>query len=114
MTTHYQTLRIPKEASGELVKRSYRSLVKVCHPDQFPSGSKAQGEAEERIREVNAAYAVLSNPRRRAIYDAKLNKEATPHPEPKPEHCDKCGKPTGYWHTSKNVALCRACGRAAT
>jgi curved DNA-binding protein CbpA len=109
MTTHYQTLGIPKEASAERVKRSYRSLVKTCHPDQFPSGSQAQAAAEERIREINAAYAVLSKPRKRASYDAELNKQASNHPHPEPEHCDKCGKPTGYWHRDRNGALCHAC-----
>src|SRR5207245_4374415 len=111
MTTHYHTLRIPKEASAERVKRSYRSLVKACHPDQFPSGSEAQAEAEERIREVNAAYAVLSNPRKRASYDAKLSPQAAPHPQPEPEHCDRCGKPTGYWQRDRNGASCHVCAR---
>jgi curved DNA-binding protein CbpA len=90
MRTHYQILGIPKEASADPVKRSYRSLVKICHPDLFPSGSKAQADAGERIREVNAAYAVLSNRAKRASYDAKLNKQTSFHQEPKPEHCDKC------------------------
>ncbi len=114
MSTHYQTLGIPKEASAEQIKRSYRSRVKACHPDQFPSGSEAHAEAEERIRAVNAAYAVLSNPRKRASYDAKLSKQPSPHSEPEPQRCDKCGKATGYWQTGKNVALCRACARTAT
>lgn len=112
MTTHYHTLRIPKEASAERVKRSYRSLVKACHPDQFPSGSEAQAEAEERIREINAAYAVLSNPHKRANYDSKLNPQAAPT-QPEPEHCDKCGKPTGYWHRDRNGALCHTCSGIA-
>jgi curved DNA-binding protein CbpA len=114
MSTHYQTLGIPKEASAEQIKRSYRSRVKACHPDQFPIGSEAHAEAEERIRAVNAAYAVLSNPRKRASYDAKFTKQASPHSEPEPQHCTNCGKPTGYWHTGKNVALCRTCARTAT
>ena len=37
MTTHYEILGIPREASAELVKRSYRRLVKIHHPDRFPS-----------------------------------------------------------------------------
>jgi len=113
MSTHYQTLGIPKEASAEQIKRSYRSRVKACHPDQFPIGSEAHAEAEERIRAVNAAYAVLSNPRTRASYDAKLNKQAPPHSEPEPQHCGQCGKPTGRWHMHTNVALCHACAGTA-
>jgi curved DNA-binding protein CbpA len=109
--THYQVLGIPKESSAERVKHAYRSLVKTCHPDLFPSGSEAQCEAEKRIREANAAYAVLSNPDKRASYDAKSHKQRSPHLETKPEHCGKCGKLTLYWHTDMNVALCYECGR---
>jgi DnaJ-domain-containing protein 1 len=111
MRTPYQVLGIPKEATAERVKHAYRSLVKTCHPDLFPSGSEAQGEAEKRIREINSAYAMLSNPGKRASYDAKLNRQISPHPEPKPEHCDKCGKLTLFWHTGTNVPLCYECGR---
>jgi DnaJ-domain-containing protein 1 len=113
-TTHYQTLGIPQEASAERLKHAYRSLVKACHPDLFPSGSEAQAKAQEQIRKVNAAYAVLSSPRKRASYDAKLNQQASSFHKPKPEHCDKCGKPTLYWHTNRDVALCNACAGRST
>jgi curved DNA-binding protein CbpA len=109
MSTHYETLGIPREASAERVKRSYRSLVKIYHPDKFANGSEAEAEAGKRIREINAAYAVLSNPRKRASYDAKLDRQASRHVEP--EHCVRCSKPTGYWRTERRkVALCYACG----
>jgi curved DNA-binding protein CbpA len=67
MSTHYETLGIPREASAERVKRSYRSLVKIYHPDKFASGSEAEVEAGKRIRDINAAYAVLSNPQAREL-----------------------------------------------
>lgn len=82
--------------------------MKVWHPDKFPSGSEAETEAGRRIREINAAYTVLSNPRTRAGYDAKLERR---HPEPEPEHCSRCAKPTSYWDTvgRKKEPLCYAC-----
>src|SRR4051812_25609593 len=46
-------------------------LVKRFHPDLFTTGSEAQFEAELRIRQINAAYGVLSNPQKRSAYDAK-------------------------------------------
>jgi molecular chaperone DnaJ len=55
MTTHYETLGISKEASAERIKRSYRTLVKIYHPDKFPSGSEAQAEAEKQMRDINVA-----------------------------------------------------------
>ena len=112
MRTHYDTLGIRKEVSAVQVKRAYRSLVKRCHPDLFPSGSAACIEAEKRMREINMAYAVLSNPRRRESYDGKLCENESRYSQLNPEHCVKCGQPTLYWHTERKVALCEACRRA--
>jgi curved DNA-binding protein CbpA len=111
MRTHYETLGITRDASEKRVKASYRTLVKTCHPDRFPEGSKEYAEADKRIREIYAAYAVLSKPVSRASYDAKLNTRALPRQdsEPRPAHCAKCGKPTTYWHTPGKVALCHVC-----
>ena len=109
MTTHYETLGIPRESSAERIKRSYRSLVKLYHPDRCPSGSEAHAEAERKIREINIAYGVLSKPLNRANYDARLSKRPLPYSEVDPEHCARCGKPTGYWATLKRVARCPAC-----
>jgi curved DNA-binding protein CbpA len=109
MTTYYETLGIPREASAERVKRSYRSLVKIYHPDKFPSGSAEQAEAEKRIRDINEAYTVLSKPANRAKYDAKLSKRALLYWGAEPEHCARCGKPTGYWDTIKKGRRCATC-----
>jgi curved DNA-binding protein CbpA len=107
MKTHYETLGISKDASAERVKASYRTLVKIYHPDRLAEGTKLHAEAEKRIREINVAYAVLSKPLSRASYDAKLNNAA--NLEAGPEHCANCGKPTTYWHTNRKVPLCHAC-----
>jgi len=109
MTTHYETLGIPREASAGWVKRSYRSLVKIYHPDRYPSESAEKAAAEKKIREINEAYSVLSKPTRRASYDARLGSQAIFCTEMKPERCSKCGKPTGYWDTLKRTVLCHRC-----
>jgi curved DNA-binding protein CbpA len=111
MRTHYETLGIGREASAAQIKSAYRSLVKRCHPDLFPSGSAACAEAEKRMREINMAYAVLSNPRNRETYDSKLRVQVSRYSELKPEHCERCGQLTLYWHRETNVALCEACRR---
>jgi curved DNA-binding protein len=113
MRTHYDTLGLPREATVEWVKRSYRNLVKTHHPDKFPDGSNAKSEAEERLREINIAYAVLSKPTTRANYDSKLIKPVVVKSQPEPEHCARCGKPTTYWHAPKKVALCHLCAAVA-
>jgi len=110
MRSHYETLGIPKEASAERIKRSYRKLVKLYHPDQFPSRSRAQAEAEKQMREINAAYSVLSKPVSRTSYDGKFNGRACSQIQLDPEHCSRCGKLTGHWQsTLRKVALCPAC-----
>src|SRR5215469_10299281 len=110
MSTHYQVLGISRDASVERIKRAHRSLVKVWHPDKFPSGSEAETEAGRRIREINAAYTVLSNPRARTRYDAKLERQPPRHWEPKPEHCSRCRKPTSFLgHSGReksDIVLC--------
>ncbi|WP_284698413.1 J domain-containing protein [Terrimonas ginsenosidimutans] len=61
---YYDVLGIPRTASAEEMRAAYRSLVKQYHPDRNPSP-----EAAERIKEINEAYEVLSNPEKRKIYD---------------------------------------------
>jgi DnaJ domain len=112
MKTHYETLGVKKDASAERIKASYRDLVKVHHPDKFPEGSE-KAQAEERLRAINAAYAILSKAPSRARYDTQLNREL-PHPAADPEYCAKCGKPTTYWRTNRKVPLCHACGAKAS
>jgi curved DNA-binding protein len=109
MLTHYQILGLAQEANTEQIKRRYRSLVKRFHPDLFPSGALEQAEAEVRLREIIAAYAVLSNAGKRASYDAKLRKRTSSAEEPKPEYCRRCGRPTLYWQIGRDAALCDGC-----
>jgi len=112
MQTLYETLGIPKTAKPDQIKRAYRILVKRFHPDLFPSGSAKQFEAGVRIRQINTAYGVLSNPQKRSAYDSKIRKQRSPYAEPKPEYCNKCGKPTLYWQIDRDVPLCNDCGRS--
>lgn len=62
---YYEVLGIKKEASGDEIKSSYRKLVKKYHPDKNP-GDKV---AEQRFKEVQEAYDVLSDPQKRSEYD---------------------------------------------
>jgi molecular chaperone DnaJ len=62
---YYETLGIDKSASADEIKKAYRSLAKKYHPDMNP-GDK---EAEQKFKEVNEAYGVLSDPDKKAKYD---------------------------------------------
>jgi molecular chaperone DnaJ len=62
---YYQVLGVAKNASAPEVKKAYRKLAQKFHPDAN-AGNK---EAEERFKEISAAYEVLSDPERRKQYD---------------------------------------------
>lgn len=64
-TDYYQLLGLKKGATPEEIKRAYRKLAVKYHPDKNP-GDKA---AEEKFKEINEAYAVLSDPQKKAQYD---------------------------------------------
>lgn len=61
----YKTLGVMPTASDEEIKRAFRSLALKYHPDRNPGAR----DAEERFKEVNYAYSILGNPKRRTRYD---------------------------------------------
>ena len=61
----YQILGVPKSASDDDIKKAYRKLAMKYHPDRNPDNK----EAEEKFKEVQNAYAILSDAQKRATYD---------------------------------------------
>jgi molecular chaperone DnaJ len=62
---YYQVLEITKTASDEEIKKAYRKLAVQYHPDRNPGDKKA----EDKFKEVNEAYQILSDPQKRSYYD---------------------------------------------
>lgn len=72
---YYEILKVSKNATDQEIKNSYKKLVKKYHPDLYV-GDKSF--AEQKIKEINEAYDILSNPETKAEYDEYLN----PQPQP--------------------------------
>ena len=62
---YYEILGIDKSTDDVAIKRAYRSLAMKYHPDKNPGDA----EAVERMKEINEAYAVLSDRKKRRLYD---------------------------------------------
>jgi molecular chaperone DnaJ len=62
---YYEVLGVAKTASADEIKKAYRQIAKENHPDVKPNDKKA----EERFKEATEAYAVLSDPEKKAKYD---------------------------------------------
>jgi DnaJ-class molecular chaperone len=66
---HYATLNIAMDAPDAVVRAAYRVLTAQYHPDRAGRGGV------RRMQQVNVAYAVLSDPHRRAEHDAALRRQ---------------------------------------
>ena len=63
---YYEVLGVDKNASEAEIKKAFRKMVLKYHPDRNRDNPK---EAEEKMKEVNEAYSVLSDPKKKAQYD---------------------------------------------
>jgi molecular chaperone DnaJ len=62
--SYYEILGVERNADDAAIKRAFRKLAQQWHPDV-----SAEAEASDRFKEINEAYQVLSDPKRRQIYD---------------------------------------------
>ena len=80
--THYDNLKITRDAPIEVIRAAYRALSLLYHPDRNPGDP----EAEHNMALVNAAYATLSDPEKKREYDEQIRSaKAPPYAQPKGE-----------------------------
>lgn len=68
-STYYDVLQVERDAAPDRVRAAYRQLARRYHPDR----ARDAGAAHRLMAELNAAYAVLSDPRQRALYDEQID-----------------------------------------
>ena len=73
MKNYYEILEVNEHASKEIIEKAYRTLVKRYHPDLYSSTQKQL--AEQKLRDLNEAYDVLSDDFLRRQYDREFQKE---------------------------------------
>jgi DnaJ-class molecular chaperone len=67
--THYDNLKVSRDAPAEVIQAAYRTLARKYHPDR--AGNTPDGEAIMKV--INASYEVLSDPVKRAKHDAWID-----------------------------------------
>ncbi|MGH2415595.1 MAG: DnaJ domain-containing protein, partial [Microcystaceae cyanobacterium] len=65
---YYEILGVPRDASSEEIKMTFRKLARQCHPDVNPGDNNA----EEKFKDINEAYDILSDETKRADLDLRL------------------------------------------
>lgn len=79
MENHYVLLEVKPQATSEEIKAAYRSLCQEYHPDKLPPGTpeKARSYVQDRFKQINEAYSILSDREKRKDYDLSCSASAT-------------------------------------
>lgn len=62
---YYDILGVPRDATTSIIKKSYRRLARIYHPDKNPGNTKA----ENKFKDISKAYEVLADDKKRQQYD---------------------------------------------
>ena len=102
MKNYYELLEVSEKASQEVIKKAYITLVKKYHPDLQPDDKKKA--AEEKIKEINEAYEILSDSAKRESYDRKLQAEKIKAEQAKYSKTNGQNQTNNYRNTYQNNA----------
>ena len=82
MADYYEILGVSRQASNQEIKSSFKKLALLYHPDRNPGNP----QAEDKFKQINEAYQVLSDANDKLIYDLKLNGQYIPQVPVYPEY----------------------------
>ena len=74
--THYDNLKVRRDASTDVIRAAYRKLLQKYHPDRNPGDS----EAARIVRIINSSYGVLADPIKRKKHDLWIAAQEKTHP----------------------------------
>ncbi|KAH9622814.1 hypothetical protein KSS87_017359 [Heliosperma pusillum] len=70
--SYYDVLNVMPYSSQNDIRRAYRKLAMQWHPDKWANTPALLGEAKRKFQKIQEAYSVLSDPRKRMMYDAGM------------------------------------------
>ncbi|KAK7368208.1 hypothetical protein VNO80_10232 [Phaseolus coccineus] len=71
-SSYYNVLGVSSDSNVEEIKRAYRKLAMQWHPDRWTNTPSLLGEAKHKFQQIQEAYSVLSDSKKRTMYDAGL------------------------------------------
>ena len=99
LNTHYDSLKVARNAPIDVIRAAYKVLAQRYHPDKNPSP-----DAQRIMKTINAAYDVLSDPRRRAEYDAWIDEQSRTEGLNAPLHKARTEKSDRYTPPHKSTS----------
>lgn len=110
MKDYYKILEVDPKATNEQIKAQYHFLVHAWHPDKFPD-NQLKSKAEEKLKEINEAYSVLSDTSKRENYDRAFRSYSS---QPKPQTQNSYTQPVETTSTqskqkTQSIGYCQSC-----
>lgn len=99
--THYDNLKVARDAPSEVVRAAYKTLSQKYHPDRNPDNA----DAARIMAYLNEAYAVLSDPKRRKEHDEWIAREERSDPEAFQAKTESSRAPSPTYKPSRNFAI---------
>ena len=96
--THYDNLKVTRDAPASVIRAAYKALCQTFHPDKFQGSNE---EAERVIKLVNASYAVLIDPVKRAEHNAWIREQEAKAKQQEKTQFDETNKATEEKHDTQ-------------